>query len=114
VVSISGGCMNLNIFKMGHIHSTSLAAEHKEHWNRFTILRSIGGIYTNSIAIVSDAVLIWVIPYHWEAAGYLQHKVRKNPTIANSIVMDTTRFLEALINSVVLICGKFLQEFGFM
>jgi cobalt-zinc-cadmium efflux system protein len=95
---------------MGHDHSHHNAAGNIKlafFLNLgFTILEIIGGIYTNSIAIVSDAVHDLGDTLSLGSSWYLQRKSEKEPNNKYSYGYRRFSLLGALINSVVLIAGS--------
>ncbi|KQC32355.1 cobalt transporter [Nonlabens sp. YIK11] len=72
----------------------------------FTILEIIGGIYTNSIAIVSDAVHDLGDTLSLGSSWYLQHKSEKKSDQKFSYGYRRLSLLGAFINGVVLILGS--------
>jgi len=72
----------------------------------FTILEIIGGIYTNSIAIVSDAVHDLGDTFSLGSSWYLQHKSEQKSDQKFSYGYRRFSLLGALINSVILILGS--------
>lgn len=72
----------------------------------FTIFEIIGGIYTNSIAIISDAVHDLGDSLSLGTAWYLQHKSEQKPDKKYSFGYRRFSLLGALINSVVLLVGS--------
>jgi cobalt-zinc-cadmium efflux system protein len=73
----------------------------------FTILEIVGGIYTNSIAIVSDAVHDLGDTLSLGSSWYLQNKSEKEPNNKYSYGYRRFSLLGAFINSVVLIAGSY-------
>ncbi|UCS92739.1 cation diffusion facilitator family transporter [Echinicola marina] len=81
----------------------------------FTILEFFGGIYVNSIAIISDALHDLGDSLSLGLAWYLDNKSKKSAT--NTFTFGYKRFslLGALINSLVLIIGSiFIIREGFL
>ena len=72
----------------------------------FTILEFIGGIYVNSIAIISDAVHDLGDSLSLGTSWYLDSKSKKNANSKYSYGYRRFSLLGALINSVVLIAGS--------
>ncbi|MBI6119110.1 cation diffusion facilitator family transporter [Salegentibacter maritimus] len=72
----------------------------------FTILEFIGGIYVNSIAIISDAVHDLGDSLSLGTSWYLDHKSKQKSNSKFSFGYRRFSLLGALINSVVLIGGS--------
>lgn len=72
----------------------------------FTILEIIGGLYVNSIAIISDAVHDLGDSLSLGTAWYLQKKSEQKPDSKYSFGYARFSLLGALINAVVLITGS--------
>jgi cobalt-zinc-cadmium efflux system protein len=72
----------------------------------FTILEFIGGMYVNSIAIVSDAVHDLGDSLSLGTSWYLDHKSKQGATDKFSFGYTRFSLLGALINSLVLIAGS--------
>jgi cobalt-zinc-cadmium efflux system protein len=72
----------------------------------FTILELIGGLFVNSIAIISDAVHDLGDSLSLGIAWYLDHKAKKSPSAKFSFGYSRFSLLGALINSLVLIAGS--------
>lgn len=72
----------------------------------FTILEFIGGIYVNSIAIVSDAVHDLGDSLSLGTSWYLDHKSKQKSDSKFSFGYRRFSLLGALINSLVLIAGS--------
>ncbi len=72
----------------------------------FTILEFIGGLYVNSIAIVSDAIHDLGDSLSLGTSWYLQHKSRGQADHKFSFGYSRFSLLGALINSLVLIGGS--------
>jgi cobalt-zinc-cadmium efflux system protein len=72
----------------------------------FTIFEFIGGIYVNSVSIVSDAVHDLGDSLSLGTAWYLQEKSKKKANSNFSFGYRRLSLLGALINSVVLIFGS--------
>ncbi len=72
----------------------------------FTIFEIIGGIYTNSIAIISDAVHDLGDSLSLGTSWYLQIKSEKKADAKYSFGYRRFSLLGALINSVVLLVGS--------
>jgi cobalt-zinc-cadmium efflux system protein len=72
----------------------------------FTIFEFFGGIYVNSISIVSDAVHDLGDSFSLGTAWYLQNKSKKKANSKFSFGYRRLSLLGALINSVVLILGS--------
>lgn len=72
----------------------------------FTVFEIIGGIYTNSIAIISDAVHDLGDSLSLGTAWYLQNKSEQKPDKKYSFGYRRFSLLGALINSIVLLGGS--------
>jgi len=72
----------------------------------FTILEFIGGIYVNSIAIISDAVHDLGDSLSLGTSWYLDHKSQQKSDSKFSFGYRRFSLLGALINSLVLIAGS--------
>lgn len=72
----------------------------------FTVFEIIGGLYVNSVAIVSDAVHDLGDSLSLGTAWYLQKRSNKEATHDFSYGYKRLSLLAALINSVVLIAGS--------
>lgn len=72
----------------------------------FTIFEFVGGIYTNSIALTSDALHDVGDTFSLGTAWYLEHLSRKKPDKKYSFGYARFSLLGALINSIVLIVGS--------
>ena len=72
----------------------------------FTILEFIGGIYVNSIAIISDAVHDLGDSLSLGTSWYLDKKSKQKANSRFSFGYRRFSLLGALINSVVLIVGS--------
>ncbi|CAL2107223.1 cobalt-zinc-cadmium efflux system protein [Tenacibaculum sp. 190524A02b] len=72
----------------------------------FTIIEFIGGFFTNSLAIMSDALHDLGDSLSLGLAWYFEKKSSKNPTKKYSFGFKRLSILGALINSVVLIIGS--------
>ncbi len=72
----------------------------------FTLFEFIGGLYVNSIAIVSDAVHDLGDSLSLGTAWYLDKKSKQHPDKKYSFGYRRFSLLGALINSVVLIAGS--------
>ncbi|NLB01952.1 MAG: cation transporter, partial [Bacteroidales bacterium] len=72
----------------------------------FSILEFFGGLYVNSIAIVSDAVHDLGDSISLGTAWYLDKRSRQHPDKKYSFGYRRFSLLGALINSVVLIAGS--------
>lgn len=72
----------------------------------FTIFEIIGGIYINSVAIVSDAVHDLGDTLSLGTSWYLQNKSKKAGNARFSFGYKRFSLLGALINSIVLIAGS--------
>jgi cobalt-zinc-cadmium efflux system protein len=72
----------------------------------FTILEFIGGIYVNSIAIVSDAVHDLGDSLSLGTSWYLDHKAKQKSDSKFSFGYRRFSLLGALINSLVLLLGS--------
>ncbi len=72
----------------------------------FTIVEFIGGIYVNSIAIISDAVHDLGDSLSIGTSWFLEHKSNKGADHNYSFGYSRFSLLGALINSVVLILGS--------
>lgn len=71
----------------------------------FTILEIIGGIYSNSVAILSDAVHDLGDSLALGTSWFLQRKSKEKPNYRYSFGYARFSLLGALINSIVLIVG---------
>ena len=95
---------------MAHIHKHDTAGKNLKiafFLNvGFTILEFIGGIYVNSIAIISDALHDLGDSFSLGMAWYLNKKSKQEAN--NKYTFGYSRFslLGALINSVILIAGS--------
>lgn len=72
----------------------------------FTILEFIGGLYVNSIAIISDAVHDLGDSLSLGTSWYLDHKSKKKSNAKYTFGYKRFSLLGALINSLVLIIGS--------
>lgn len=72
----------------------------------FTLLEFVGGLYVNSIAILSDAVHDLGDSLSLGISWYLAHKSKQKANKVFSFGYDRFTLLGALINSVVLIAGS--------
>lgn len=72
----------------------------------FTVLEFIGGLYVNSIAIISDAVHDLGDSLSLGTSWYLERKSKKGPNTQFSYGYGRFSLLGALINSLVLIGGS--------
>ncbi|MDG1913380.1 MAG: cation diffusion facilitator family transporter [Crocinitomix sp.] len=72
----------------------------------FTVFEIIGGIYTNGIAIISDAVHDLGDSLSLGTSWYLQNKSDQKPDKKYSFDYRRFSLLGALINSVVLLAGS--------
>lgn len=72
----------------------------------FTLFEIIGGLYVNSIAILSDAIHDLGDSLALGTAWYLDHKSKQKPNEHFSFGYARFSLLGALINSVVLIAGS--------
>lgn len=72
----------------------------------FTIFEFIGGLYVNSIAIVSDAVHDLGDSLSLGTSWYLDHKSKKDANEKFSYGYKRFSLLGALINSIVLLTGS--------
>lgn len=72
----------------------------------FTIFEFIGGVYVNSVAIISDAVHDLGDTLSLGTSWYLQNKSRKEGNTRFSFGYQRFSLLGALINSLVLIAGS--------
>ena len=94
---------------MGHNHSHSTSGNIKVAFFlnlTFTILEIIGGILTNSIAILSDALHDLGDSLSLGMAWYLDNFSKKESTTKYSYGYQRFSLLGALINSLVLIGGS--------
>ena len=94
---------------MGHQHSHATSGNIKVAFFLnlgFTILEIIGGIFTNSIAILSDALHDLGDSIALGMAWYLEGFSRKESTSRYSYGYRRFSLLGALINSLVLIIGS--------
>lgn len=72
----------------------------------FTILEIIGGLYVNSVAIISDAVHDLGDSLSLGTSWYLDHKSKQKADSKYSFGYKRFSLLGALINSVVLLAGS--------
>ena len=72
----------------------------------FTIIEFIGGIYTNSLAITSDAIHDLGDSISLGMAWYFQNLSNKKPTKTYSYGFKRFSLLGAIINSVILLVGS--------
>lgn len=72
----------------------------------FTILEFIGGVYVNSISIISDAVHDLGDSFSLGTSWYLDSKSKKSATSRFSFGYRRFSLLGALINSLVLVAGS--------
>lgn len=72
----------------------------------FTVFEIIGGIFTNSIAIISDAIHDLGDSLSLGTAWYLDHKSKQGKNHKYSFGYARFSLLGALINSLVLIAGS--------
>ncbi len=72
----------------------------------FTILEIIGGLYVNSIAIISDAVHDLGDSLSLGTSWYLDHKSKQESNSKYTFGYKRFSLLGALINSIVLIAGS--------
>ncbi|ARN77705.1 cation transporter [Nonlabens spongiae] len=72
----------------------------------FTIFEFIGGMYVNSIAIVSDAVHDLGDSFSLGASWYLDHKSKQDADDSFSYGYKRFSLLGALINSIILLAGS--------
>jgi cobalt-zinc-cadmium efflux system protein len=73
----------------------------------FTILEAIGGLYTNSLAIVSDALHDFGDSFTLGLSWYLEGRSRKGSDTRYSYGYRRFSLLSALANAIVLIAGSF-------
>lgn len=104
---------------MGHHHSHSHSHSHHSSSSEnigvafllntfFTIIEFIGGFYTNSMAIMSDAVHDLGDSVSLGMAWYFQKIAKKKATKTYSYGFQRFSLLGALINSTVLFIGSIL------
>ena len=74
----------------------------------FTVLEIVGGIWTNSIAILSDALHDLGDSFSLGLAWYLEHLSSKGPDKKYSFGYARFSLLGAFINSLVLVAGSVL------
>ncbi len=74
----------------------------------FTIVELIGGIFTNSLAILSDALHDLGDSLSLGLAWYFEKKATKKPTKIYSYGFRRLSLLGAIINSVILIVGSII------
>lgn len=72
----------------------------------FTILEAIGGLLTNSVAILSDALHDLGDSFSLGFAWYLDRKSKQKPTAQYTFGYRRFSLLGALVNSLVLIAGS--------
>jgi cobalt-zinc-cadmium efflux system protein len=73
----------------------------------FTILEAIGGLYTNSLAIVSDALHDFGDSFTLGLSWYLEGRSRKGSDARYTYGYRRFSLLSALANAIVLIAGSF-------
>jgi cobalt-zinc-cadmium efflux system protein len=73
----------------------------------FTILEAIGGLYTNSLAIVSDALHDFGDSFTLGLSWYLEGRSRKGSDTRYTYGYRRFSLLSALANAIVLIAGSF-------
>jgi cobalt-zinc-cadmium efflux system protein len=73
----------------------------------FTILEAIGGLYTNSLAIVSDALHDFGDSFTLGLSWYLEGRSRKGSDTRYSYGYRRFSLFSALANAIVLIAGSF-------
>ena len=76
----------------------------------FTIFEILGGIFTNSIAIVSDAVHDLGDSLSLALAWYFQKKSKKSSDKSYSYGYKRFSLLGAIFNSIILLLGSFIVE----
>ncbi|MDR2962028.1 MAG: cation diffusion facilitator family transporter [Bacteroidales bacterium] len=100
---------------MSHSHHHSHHHSHEEKSNiglafflnlSFTVIEVIGGIFTNSIAIISDAVHDFGDSLSLGLAWYFQKLSKKGRTAEYTFGYKRFSLLGAIINCVVLIVGS--------
>lgn len=94
---------------MGHHHHHSSTENIKVAFFLnlfFTIIEFIGGIYTNSLAITSDAIHDLGDSISLGMAWYFQNLSNKKPTKTYSYGFKRFSLLGAIINSVILLVGS--------
>ncbi len=100
---------------MGHHHNHSHSHDHSEGNIKvtfflnliFTIIEIIGGLYTSSIAILSDALHDLGDSLSLGLSWYFQRLSKKGRTSKFSFGYKRFSLLGAIINSIVLIMGSF-------
>lgn len=104
---------------MGHNHSHNHAHGHHHHHDgtgniavafllnlSFSVIELIGGILTNSVAILSDALHDLGDSLSLGTAWYFQKKSTRNPTGTYTYGYKRFSLVGAFINSIVLITGS--------
>lgn len=95
---------------MGHHHNHNSATEHIStafFLNLFfTIVEFFGGVYTNSLAITSDAIHDLGDTISLGMAWYFQKISNKKPTKTYSYGFKRFSLLGAIINSIILLVGS--------
>lgn len=74
----------------------------------FTILEIVGGIFTNSVAILSDAIHDMGDSFSLGLAWYFQKVAKRNSDTSYSYGYKRFSLMGAIINSIVLISGSIL------
>lgn len=72
----------------------------------FTIIEAIGGVYVNSVSILSDALHDLGDSLSLGLSWYLDKKSKKNPDQSFTFGYQRFSLLSALINSIVLMLGS--------
>ncbi len=72
----------------------------------FTIFELVGGIYTNSVAIISDAIHDFGDSLSLGTAWYLDHKSKQKADKNFSFGYARFSLLGALLNSIIIIAGS--------
>lgn len=100
---------------MGHSHSHHHAQSHSSESNLrlafflnlgFTVLEIFGGLYTNSVAILSDAVHDLGDSFSLGLALYLDKKSKKSATAQFSFGYQRFSLAGAFINALILLLGS--------
>lgn len=98
---------------MTHIHNHSHSHSQKSNIGTafflnlaFTVIELVGGVFTNSIAIISDAVHDFGDSLSLALAWYFQKLSKKGNTKQYSYGYKRFSLLGAIINSVVLVVGS--------
>lgn len=101
-----------------HNHSHDHARDHAESYDNiklafilnllFTVIEIIGGLWTNSVAILSDAVHDLGDSFSLGLSWFLEKYSKKNPDEYFSFGYSRFSLLSAFFNSLILIIGSFI------